>query len=190
MKTLPPDSVRGAIRAYLSKMAPQFGDDILEVGCRAPSRAAWWTTCRDLRASDAKWLGLDMQAGAFVDVVCNAENLPEEWTNRFSAVVCSETLEHVRRPWLALREMRRVLRPGGVIVVTTLTAFPIHAYPDDFWRWTPSGLAAALDDAGFEHVKTESAGSVIFDLNDHGEPGRVQIACPIHVFGSATAPIC
>ena len=36
----------------------------------------------------------------------------------FDAVACCEGIEHVENPWLALREFRRVLRPGGLAVVS------------------------------------------------------------------------
>lgn len=129
-----------------------------------------------------------MQAGDNVDVVADIECLPAAWGGRFSGVLCSEVLEHVRRPVRALEELRRVMRPGATLIVTTLTAFPIHAFPNDFRRWTEAGLTAELEDAGFERIRTERAGSVRFNLNDHGEPGFTVLDCPVHVFAIAFRP--
>lgn len=183
VKHLPIGSVRGAIRAFIQQHARDLGADVLECGARRHDPLAWWTSARDLALG--QWTGVDMQAGDNVDCVADLECLPGEWAGRFSGVLCSEVLEHVRRPQAALGEIRRVMRPGAALIVTTLTAFPIHGFPDDFRRWTESGLKAELEDAGFAGIRTERAGNVRFSLNDHGERGVTVIDCPVHVFAVA-----
>ena len=178
---LPPDSVRGRIRGYIERHADKLGDDVLEIGSRMTNERAWWIVNRDL--GRGQWTGIDMQEGHGVDLVADIHTLPVNWKGRFSAVLCSEVLEHVARPWKALPELRRVIRPGGWIVVTTLTSFPIHGFPDDFYRYTPSGLKLLLEDAGFTDVHTENAGAIRIQLNDHGEPGMCTRDLPMHVFG-------
>lgn len=185
MKALPLSSVRGRIRAYIERHASVLGNDVLEVGSRIHNPAAWWCTNRDL--AKGQWTGIDMQPGEGVDLVADMHDLPQEWSARFSGVVCSEVLEHVARPWKALPELRRVMAPGAVLVVTTLFAFPEHGYPDDFYRYSRSGLALLLADAGFTGIQTEYAGELPVQLNDHGEPGMAQRQLPLHVFGVATA---
>lgn len=59
----------------------------------------------------------------------------------FDAVVCDQVLEHVgSSPYAAVAEAARVLRPGGRAIFTTCLLNPVHPAPDDFWRFTPSGL--------------------------------------------------
>ena len=180
---MPPNSVRGRIREYIERHADKLGDDVLEVGSRMTIPNAWWIINRDL-AKD-KWLGIDMQEGPGVDQVVDIHSPPAEWTGRFSGVLCSEVLEHVARPWLALPKLREIMQPGGWIVVTTLTSFPIHGFPDDYYRYTPSGLKLLLEDAGFKNVVTENAGHIQIQLNDHGEAGFCTRQLPMHVFGVA-----
>jgi SAM-dependent methyltransferase len=179
---LPPDSVRGRIRGYIERHADKLGDDVLEVGSRLHNPDAWWLVNRDLRQKNGGWTGIDMQEGDGVDHLADIHDLPVEWFERFSSVLCSEVLEHVARPWLALPELRRVIRPGGYIIVTTLTSFPIHGFPDDFYRYTPSGLRLLLEDAGFSEVETENAGSIRIQIDDHGA-GIATRDLPMHVFG-------
>src|SRR5690606_32772432 len=131
---MPADSVRGRIRNCIERHKALLGDDVHEVGSRIHDPAAWYLRNRDLATGN--WTGLDMQPGEGVDRVGDMHQLPPEWSGRFSAVLCSEVLEHVARPWIALPELRRVIRPGGAIVITTLTTFHIHGYPDDYYRYT------------------------------------------------------
>lgn len=177
---LPPESIRGRIRGYIEKHAHKLGDDVLEIGSRMVIPNAWWIVNRDL--AKGRWTGIDMIEGDGVDQVADIHDLPNEWSGRFSGVLCSEVLEHVARPWVALPKVREVIRPGGWIVVTTLTAFPIHGYPDDYYRYTPSGLRLLLEDAGFQDVQTENAGSFSVHLDDHGG-GMSKRSIPLHVFG-------
>lgn len=180
---MPPNSVRGRIRQYIERHADKLGDDVLEIGSRMTNKDAWWIVNRDL--AKGKWTGIDMQEGHGVDQVVDIHTPPTEWSGRFSGVLCSEVLEHVARPWLALPKIREIIHPGGWMVVTTLTSFPIHGFPDDYYRYTPSGLKLLLEDAGFKNVATENAGHIEIQLNDHGEAGFCTRQLPMHVFGIA-----
>jgi SAM-dependent methyltransferase len=68
----------------------------------------------------------------------------------FDAAVCTEVLEHVADPRGVLHELARVVRPGGRVVVTVPFVFHYHEDPRDYRRYTPVGLGAALDEAGFD----------------------------------------
>ena len=78
----------------------------------------------------------------------------------FQAVICLEVLEHVRDPFRAAAELRRVLAPGGTLLLTTPFLLQYHgkggsshshgSYPD-FWRFTYQGLQRLFED--FEAVE-------------------------------------
>lgn len=185
-RPMPLTSVRGRVRAFIERHADKLGDDVLEVGSRMTNPGAWWIVNRDL--ARGQWLGIDMQPGHGVDQVADIHDLPAQWAGRFSGVLCSEVLEHVARPWVALPKLREVIRPGGWVVVTTLFAFPEHGFPDDFYRYSRSGLKLLLEDAGFTDVATEYAGEVNLTLNDHGEPAQHRRVLPMHVFAVGRVP--
>lgn len=185
-KRMPLTSVRGRIRAFIERHADKLGDDVLEVGSRMTRPDCWWIVNRDLARGD--WLGIDMQPGIGVDQVADIHDLPPEWAGRFSGVLCSEVLEHVARPWVALPKLREVIRPGGWVVITTLFCFPEHGFPDDFYRYTQSGLRLLLEDAGFTDVHTEYAGEVPMVLDDHGEGAIHRRRVPMHVFAVGRVP--
>lgn len=182
---IPLDTVRGRIRSYIERHAAGLGSDVLEVGSRMTSADSWWINNRDL--AQGEWTGMDMQVGHNVDVACSLQSMPAEWIGRFSGVLCSEVLEHVDRPWLALPKLRAVMQPDALLIVTTLFAFPEHGFPDDFYRYSRSGLALLLADAGFRDVQTEYGGSVGLVLDDHGEGKINHRTLPMHVFAVARA---
>jgi hypothetical protein len=183
-KRLPPLCVRGQVRGWIELHADKLGDDVLEVGSRMHVDWAWWCYNRDL--APGKWLGVDQQAGCNVDTVADIHALPHAWFGRFSSVLCSEVLEHVRRPWIALPKLREMLRPGGWIIITTLFAFPEHAYPDDYFRYSRQGLELLLSDAGFCSITTSYGDAQIeLMLDDHGEGPVNARSIPMHVFAVA-----
>lgn len=185
MSKMPVDSVRGRIRYWLEKHAEKLGGNVLEVGSRLHNPGAWWLNNRDLARGN--WLGIDMQPGEGVDQVQNVTALPQEWSDRFSGVLCSEVLEHVDRPWRALPEMARVLTPGGWVVITTLTTFHIHGYPDDYYRYTESGMKLLLADAGFVDVAVEYGGETILHLKNYDNTVFKKRA-PIQIFAVGRKP--
>ena len=176
---IPIGTVRGNVRAWIEQHAGRLGDDVLEIGSRSHRAGTWWIVNRDL--AQGKWTGMDFQPGHGVDVVADLHDLPAEWDGRYTGVLCSEVMEHVKYPDIALAGIRRVLRPGGVAVFTTLTAFPVHGFPDDYRRWTENGLRVDLERAGFVGIETGQAGRVQFTHSDHGGSAVVQ-HCPVHVF--------
>jgi SAM-dependent methyltransferase len=58
----------------------------------------------------------------------------------FSTILCTEVLEHISEPAIAIDEMHRVLTVGGRCVLSTRFCYPIHDAPSDFYRYTEYGL--------------------------------------------------
>jgi SAM-dependent methyltransferase len=58
----------------------------------------------------------------------------------FDRAVCNAVLEHVSDPLRAIRELRRVLKPGGQIWVEVPFQQHYHPHPHDYWRVSPEGL--------------------------------------------------
>jgi SAM-dependent methyltransferase len=69
----------------------------------------------------------------------------------FDGAVCWSVLEHVPHPQVAVAELYRVLKPGGVIWVQVPFLFPYHPSPSDYWRVTPNGLRVWME--AFEEIK-------------------------------------
>ncbi len=96
----------------------------------------------------------DVQAGPDVDVVADLHALPAAWAGRFDAFLALAVFEHLERPWIAAREVARVLAPGGIFMVGTHQTFPLHGFPQDFFRFSKEALALIFQDAGLEVIES------------------------------------
>lgn len=88
---------------------------------------------------DSLQINLDVAPLNSVDVVGTAENIPFE-DNTFSLVKNIALLEHLEGSEVAVREMYRVVKPGGYVYTVMPFMLHFHAYPNDFRRFTREGL--------------------------------------------------
>ena len=85
------------------------------------------------------------------DVLSSAYQIPLE-SGSFDTALLSEVIEHLEDPTAALAEVRRLLRPGGKVILSAPFMWVLHEEPRDFYRYTPNGLRLILTDAGFEQI--------------------------------------
>jgi SAM-dependent methyltransferase len=100
---------------------------------------------------------LRAQTKVAVNVFCDAGALPF-YSGSFSAVLCTEVLEHLPKPARTLSEAFRVLAPGGYLVLTTPFMYHAHQRPYDFFRYTAAGLQVLLGEAGFVDIQIRRSG--------------------------------
>lgn len=133
-----PTAIMAFIEGVMAIPAPR----VIELGTRR-SDPAVSTLHKVWVPHAAEYLGVDYETGLDVDVVADAHRLSQAFgPESVDAVVSSSTFEHIKYPWIAALEIARVLRPGGYVFVQTHQTFCLHAYPDDFWRFTEGSLRA------------------------------------------------
>jgi SAM-dependent methyltransferase len=67
--------------------------------------------------------------------------------NRFDLVVSFDTLEHVSDPFLFCRNFVRIAKPGGYLYLATVFSWVYHPSPEDYFRFSPTGLARCFEGA-------------------------------------------
>lgn len=96
----------------------------------------------------SEYVGVDLRSGKGVDVVGDVcSGFLRDRYGQFDIVVSAETLEHVQSWPLFVREMKRLVKPGGHLLLTCRSpGFELHNHPGDYWRFTPEDLHQAFED--------------------------------------------
>jgi SAM-dependent methyltransferase len=81
--------------------------------------------------------------------VCDLAQIPVE-DNRFDAVILSQVMEHLPDPLTVLKELHRVLKPGGMLFYSGPLWYEEHEQPYDFYRYTQFALRHLFAKAAFE----------------------------------------
>jgi SAM-dependent methyltransferase len=132
---------------------------LVDVGCGAQPY-------RRLLPASAAYVGLDTRragadfgyAIAGVRLIGDSGRCPVT-DGEADVVLATETLEHVLDPPAFLAEAFRCLKPGGSLIITVPFSARWHYIPHDYWRFTPSGLSALLDRAGFADIVVHGRGN-------------------------------
>ncbi|MDA7717817.1 class I SAM-dependent methyltransferase [Pseudomonadales bacterium] len=140
----------------LNKSQGRF-DNVLDVGCGNQIYKPFIEFNR--------YQGIDVEVSGHnknlmkVDRYFDGENIPFS-DCLFDLVLCSEVLEHVLNPEKLVSEMKRVVKDGGLILITVPSMWGEHEVPFDFRRYTSYGIKKIVTDAGLTIIKyqKESAG--------------------------------
>lgn len=132
--------IRESVDSFISRCARQFdGSDVLLLDV-APQD--WEGAVKGFNQATIETLDIDPEAKVtYVADLCedNSEKIP---SGRFDLVLCTEVLEHTLQPFDAVKEIHRILKPGGRALITTPYNFRIHGPLPDCWRFTEHGLRA------------------------------------------------
>jgi len=136
------------------------GSRVLDVGAGSCPYRPLFSHC-DYRAQDFAGLqGEQLRHGGYggIDYVCDATAIPVT-DGSFDAVLCTEVLEHVPAPDALVRELARVLRAGGRLMLTAPLGSGIHQEPFHFYGgYTPYWYRRFLAEAGFADIRIEPNG--------------------------------
>jgi SAM-dependent methyltransferase len=138
-----------AIRGLLENPALALrGARVLDFGCGDRPYEAWF------RDAGARYEGADLD-GAHEVAIRNDGSLGAA-DAAYEMVTSFQVLEHVWDVALYLGEARRVLKPGGSLLLSTHGSWFYHPHPGDYRRWTREGLQREVEAHGFRLVEMRS----------------------------------
>lgn len=150
--------VRNRILKAVKKYIPELNGTLMDFGCGAkPYHSLFNVT---------KYIGVDLYNPAHshenepVDVFYDGNNIPFP-DNHFDAVFSSEVFEHVFNLDNILKEINRVMKPDGKMLITCPFAYPEHEAPYDYARYTVFALKEILTRNGFEIITIEKTGNSV-----------------------------
>jgi SAM-dependent methyltransferase len=147
-------AVRSPLAAWLEEEARKGNGTyrLLDVGCGPKPYYPFFAE----HASD--YVGVDIIENPAAELRGSVEALPVEDAS-FDVVLCTQVLEHCDDPAQAVRELRRVTAPGGRVLASTHGVQVYHPSPEDYWRWTHTGLQRLFtENANWQSVEVRPGG--------------------------------
>lgn len=144
--------MHGSVLGFFSYGALQAmevaGKDVLEVGSLNVNG-----TIRPMVEArhPRQYLGVDVVSGPGVDAVVDVENLTSTFGEEsFDVVISTEMMEHTADWQAAIINMVEVLRPGGVLLITTRSPGFAYHHPPDRWRYTQQAFSEIIHGVGLD----------------------------------------
>jgi SAM-dependent methyltransferase len=140
------------LQSSLRQCANYVAGKLLDVGCGLrPYEKTFF-------ANASQYVGVDyLSERSRPEIICSALSIPFR-EESFDTVTSTEVLEHVPDPLLAMREMSRVLKPGGHLIITVPLYWPRHEVPYDFYRYPYDGLLYLIRESRLEVAKLFNRG--------------------------------
>ena len=164
------DSLRNNINNLIDFYINKYANGILlEVG-------AGGSYLKDRYGNFIKnWITSDYDIRAKVDIRCDGQSLPFK-ENLFDTIICIDVIEHVPNPQQMIGELARVLKPGGVLILSTPFFFYLHESPNDFTRFSKFGLINLIKNNKMSVIDLKPTGGLISTL------GILVTASIVHIF--------
>lgn len=143
-----------SVREFIAQHTPYMNAPVLEVGsCNVNGEV------RSLFPHPSLAWGVDIVDGPGVDEVIAGDTLPlmrtpHDGSDLWGGIVCCEVYEHLADPVAMTAEIVRVLRPGGMILITARGPGFAYHNPPDRTRFMPGALSEMLSDRGCQCWET------------------------------------
>lgn len=98
---------------------------------------------------NAEYLRADIQGTPNINYEISSSGTVNAPSQSFDLVLSTQVLEHCPDTAVYLGECKRVLAPGGKLLLSTHGLFEEHGFPHDYYRWTEDGLRQVLSNSGF-----------------------------------------
>lgn len=145
--------VRESLFRSVLELRPIAAVNVLDVGCGQKRYQVLF--------EEANYIGIDIpdsnSEGNKADIYADASSMPFA-DNSFDCVICTEVIEHVNSPDNVLKEIHRVIKNGGFLIISAPFIWPMHEEPRDFYRFSKFGLHYLLEQNGLKIVEERKRG--------------------------------
>lgn len=144
---------RKNIITFLQIWQPKIQGTVLDIG------VGNWAYPRELFGKTCRYISTDQVPKPTVDVVCDIYEINNKFGDQAAdAILCCEVIEHLTEPWAAIANLRRTLKDGGILIVTTPFNYYLHNTDrfQDYYRFSEAGLRYLLRD--FQILDVQSIG--------------------------------
>lgn len=151
--------IRVKIFNFIKSSLSLFSGEILDVGCGKMPYKKYILE----NSKVTEYIGLDIDDALVYDKKIKPDytwdgiRMPFE-NDTFECAIGTEVLEHCPNPEIILKEIYRVLKPGGVFLFTVPFLWNLHEVPHDEYRYTPFSLERHLKNSGFRDVTIKATG--------------------------------
>lgn len=136
-----------------------------------------------------KWIFADIEEKRSPDIVLNVCNMEQIQNESIDVINATELFEHVENPEKGLKECYRVLKRGGVMILSSPFLYPIHGDPHDLQRWTEEKWKKELQNLGFRIEKFEIMGKYFTVLADFIRVFFKSVTKPLRYFSYIFCPL-
>jgi SAM-dependent methyltransferase len=151
--------VRSSILKAFQETLPQLQGTLLDVGC---GQMPYKPLLLSEESNVEKYIGIDLEGGRHSqrkqpDLLWDGKTIPLE-DESIDCAIATEVFEHCPNPEIVMKEIWRVLKPGGILFFTVPFLWNLHETPHDEYRYTPFALQRHLTNSGFTETEIKAMG--------------------------------
>lgn len=147
----------------LERVAPQARGRLLDVGCGDKPYLAIF------ERFVSEYVGIEHESSFLRTSAAHGERKPDLFYDGtrlpfedgyFDTLLSVQVLEHTPHPASLLREMARVMKDDGLLILSAPFQFRLHEQPHDYFRYSPHGLRTLCEHVGLEVAEVHAQGSL------------------------------
>lgn len=137
VQTYQTESANASFGPFIAELESHPDRNYLDIGCGL--RHEHYDNC----------LYIEVYPSISADIICAPDGKYPILSNSMDGIGCFAVLEHVRKPWMVVEEIWRILKPSGRVFIDWPFLQPIHGFPSHYFNATRHGLESIFVDVGF-----------------------------------------